>query len=47
MVEITDQGEKLTIEAVPDLMSLIGCDKGKYDSALLKKMLDESRDNWR
>ena len=46
-VEITDVGQRLIIEPVPDLLDLIGCDKGKYDSGKLKKMLDESRKNWR
>ena len=46
-VEITDMGQRLIIEPVPDLLDLIGCDKGKYDSEKLKKMLDESRKNWR
>jgi len=46
-VEITDMGEKLVIEPVPDLLDLVGCDKGKYDMTRLKKMLDESRKNWR
>jgi AbrB family looped-hinge helix DNA binding protein len=46
-VEITDIGNKLVIEPVPDLLDLVGCDKGKYDSLELKKMLDASRKNWR
>ena len=46
-VEMTDAGQKLIIELVPDLLAQVGCDKGKYDSAKLKKMLDESRKNWR
>ena len=46
-VEITDEGQKLIIEAVPLLLDELGSDKGKYDSAKLKKMLDESRKNWR
>ncbi|MGI0091377.1 MAG: AbrB/MazE/SpoVT family DNA-binding domain-containing protein [Nitrososphaerales archaeon] len=45
-VEITDVGQKLIIEPIPDLLDLIGCDKGRYDSSKLKKMLDESRKNW-
>ena len=44
---MTDAGQKLIIELVPDLLAQVGCDKGKYDSAKLKKMLDESRKNWR
>ena len=46
-VEMTDAGQKLIIELVPDLLAQVGCDKGKYDSAKLRKMLDESRKNWR
>jgi AbrB family looped-hinge helix DNA binding protein len=46
-VEITDLGQKLIIEPIPDLLDLVGCDKGKYDPAKLRKMLDESRKNWR
>lgn len=46
-VEITDIGRRLVIEPVPNLLDLVGCDKGKYHSAKLGKMLDESRKNWR
>lgn len=46
-VEITDVGHKIIVEPVPDLLSQIGCDKGKYDSIKAKKMLEESRNNWR
>lgn len=46
-VEITDLGDKLVIEPVPNLLDLVGCDKGKYDSAELRKALDRSRKNWR
>jgi len=34
-------------QSVPDLLDLVGCDKGKYDPSELKKMLDKSRRNWR
>ena len=46
-VEMTEAGRKLIIEPVPDLLDLIGCDKDRYDSTKPKKMLDESRKNWR
>jgi len=46
-VEIIDQGQKLLIEAVPNLLDQVGIDRGKYDPNTLKKMLDESRKNWR
>jgi AbrB family looped-hinge helix DNA binding protein len=46
-VEITDEGKRLIIEPVPELLDQIGHDKGKYDTAKLKKMLDESRRHWR
>lgn len=46
-VEILDAGEKLIIEPVPDLLEQVGCDKGKYDHTKTKKILDESRKNWR
>lgn len=46
-VEITDEGQKLIIQPVPDLMDQVGCDRGKYDVTKLKKMLEESRKNWR
>lgn len=46
-VEMTDDGQKLIIEPVPDLLEQVGCDKGKYNTAKLRKMLDESRKNWR
>ncbi|MDG6994353.1 MAG: AbrB/MazE/SpoVT family DNA-binding domain-containing protein [Nitrososphaerota archaeon] len=46
-VEITDTGRKLIIEPIPDLLSQIGADKGKYDPKILKKMLGESRKRWR
>ncbi|MHB2037036.1 MAG: AbrB/MazE/SpoVT family DNA-binding domain-containing protein, partial [Nitrososphaerales archaeon] len=46
-VEITEEGQKLIVEPIPDLLDQVGADKGKYDSARLKKMLDESRRNWR
>jgi AbrB family looped-hinge helix DNA binding protein len=47
IVEITDQGQKLIVEPVPELLDQIGSDKGKYDSTKLRKMLDESRKHWR
>jgi len=48
MVEITETDDnKLIVEPIPDLLSQIGCDKGKYDSAKLRKDLDESRKLWR
>jgi len=47
LVEITDVGGKLIIEPVPDLLDLIVCDKRKYDYSKLKRILDESRKNWR
>ena len=46
-VEITEVGSKLIVEPVPDLLDLVGCDRGRYDQTKLKKMLDESRKNWR
>jgi AbrB family looped-hinge helix DNA binding protein len=46
-VEITEEGQKLIVQAVPDMLDLVGCDKGKYDPLKLKRMLDESRKNWR
>lgn len=47
-VEIIDEGQKLIIEPIPDLLDQVGVDAGKYDPARLKKMLDESRrPNWR
>ena len=46
-VEITEMGHKIIVEPVPDLLSQVGCDKGKYDSTKLKRMLEESRRHWR
>lgn len=47
-VEITDEGRRLVVEPVPELLDQVGVDRGKYDSAKLKNMLDESRKrNWR
>ena len=42
-VEITDVGQKLIVEPVPDLLAQVGCDEGEYNSVKVKKMLDESR----
>jgi AbrB family looped-hinge helix DNA binding protein len=47
-VEITDEGQRLIIEPIPELLDQVGVDRGKYDSTKLRKMLDESRRrNWR
>jgi hypothetical protein len=45
--KITDIGKKLIIEPVPKLLDEVGRDKGKYDPAKIKKMLDESKKHWR
>lgn len=47
LVQIVDQGSRLVVEPVPDLLSLLGADEGKYSLTQLKKMLDESRRRWR
>lgn len=46
-VEISEEGQKLIVRPVPDLMDLIGCDKGLYEPSKLRRLLDESRKNWR
>jgi AbrB family looped-hinge helix DNA binding protein len=46
-VEMMEEDSRVILEPVPDLVTLVGTDKGKYDSSKLKKMLDETRENWR
>lgn len=38
---------RLILEPVPDLLEIVGVDKGKYKGAELKKILDRSRKKWR
>jgi AbrB family looped-hinge helix DNA binding protein len=47
VVQLTDEGSRLIIEPVPDLLDLAGADAGKYAPHELKRMLDESRERWR
>lgn len=47
LVQVADEGSKLIVESVPDLLKLAGVDSGKYDPNQLRRMLDESRQRWR
>ncbi|MHB8568399.1 MAG: AbrB/MazE/SpoVT family DNA-binding domain-containing protein [Nitrososphaerales archaeon] len=46
-VEIDLEDSRLTVKPIPDLLKLVGVDKGKYDPTEIKEMLDKSRKNWR
>ena len=37
VIQITDEGSRLIVEPVPDLLDLAGVDAGKYDPQRLKK----------
>lgn len=45
LVEETERG--VLFVPIPDLLSLAGADRGKYDAKEMRARLDELRERWR
>ena len=46
-VEIVQEDSRLTVKPIPNLLQIVGEDKGRYKPSKVKDMLDKSRKNWR